>query len=545
MTNKNIDYDIFTEEYEKNKNSDLNKWIEYDESFDKSGKQGFVGTMRLRDKKDVKCVFKLSQYLNYLVQHEGKVMDTLNDIAPYCPHFCRSIGRISANVNSRMKKGDNPFSVISKYPIKKDILLCENINKSKKLSGYIKNADIDENIIFSAIKQVMMAICISQKEKKFTHYDLHSSNVLMKKCDPNTVFLYVLDEENQFCVPTYGHCSHIIDFGFSHVGAFDGDYAWSSFGFTDIGFTSDRFDSISDPKLFLVTVSSEIKAKRKSENARIFRNVIKNIFSPLKIDWQSGWNDLDTSSASNKVLDLLESHGETTRLFESKGHHLMDILQTLIILPLKPHNFNNVGTVFAAFLKEWRKIECEFDDSNQCIYIFRCMVNAARDVRDIYSNIKEREKAVDEFKHKVYDAILSVSKFCSPKPLRFEVILCSIFVLAKNIEGMLYKIMKKYTRDREKEYAKLPLRTVEKMYAAIETNIESEFLFDEKTNVFVFDCVKKGTFMFKPKTHHLDIINMVSPIYRGTVLYDIYNGKEPDVKIEEDDDDDENEEEEN
>jgi hypothetical protein len=544
MTEKDIDYDTFTKEFEKNKGKDWREWLEYDESFNKSGKQGLVGIMQLKNKKDAKCIFKLSQYVNYLVQHEGNVMDSLNKIADYCPHFCRSIGRITTDVNSHAKKGDNPFNLNVKYPIKKDVLLCENIDKSKKFTSYIKDKSVNENIIFSAIKQIMMALCISQKAKKFTHYDLHSCNVMMKKCDPNTVFLYVLDEENQFCVPTYGYCPVIIDFGFSHVGDFNGDHAWSSFGFTDIGFTSDRFDSMSDPKLFLVTVSSELKEKRKSENVKIFRNIVKNIFSPLKIDWESGWNDLRMSSASNSVLDFLDTYNTTSDLFKNKGHYLMDILQTLIVLPLKPQKYSDMGIIFGAFLKEWIKIEREFSDNTQCIYIFKCMVDSARSVRDKYSDQKQREKAVDEFTHKMYDTILSISKFCSPKPPKFEVILCSLFVLAKNIEGMLYDIMQKYTKEREKEYKKMPLQTVEKIYAAIESNITSEYTFDEKTTVVVFDCVKQKTFMFKPKPNHIEIINTVLPIYRGTVLYDVYNGKEPEVVLEEDEEDEEDEEEE-
>jgi len=540
MTEKDTDYDIFTEEFRKNKDKDWREWLEFDAVFDKPTKQGLVGTLRLRNRKDVKCVFKMSQFVNYLVQLEGKVMTSLNEISDYCPHFCRSIGQITAKINPRVNKC-YPFDTNSKYLTEKDVLLCENIDRSRKLYSYIKNNGINENIVFSAIKQVMMALCISQKVKKFTHYDMHSCNIMMKKHDPDTVFLYILDEENQFCVPTYGYCPMIIDFGFSHVCEFDGDYAWASFGFTDVGFTSDRFDSISDIKLFLVTVLSELRERQKSENIKVFRNIVRNIFSPLTIDWESGWNNIKTNSASNKVLDFLDPFNTTSKLFREKGHYLIDILQTLITLPLKPRDYTDMLVVFGAFLKEWTKIEAEFKDDVYCMYIFKCMIDSARSVRNKYSDQKQRDKAVDEFSHKMYSAIMSVSKFCSPKPVKYEVLLCSLFILSKNIEGMLYDIMQKYTRDREKEYAKMPLKTVTEVYAAIETNIKSEYKFTEKTSVVAFDCVKRKTFVFKPKPDQLDIINDVLPIYRGTVLYDVYNGKEPDVIIEDGASDDDNE----
>lgn len=532
MTDRNTDYDIFTEEFEKNKNKDWREWLEFDTSFNKSGKQGLVGLLRLRDQKGIKCVFKMSQYVNYLIQHEYKVMHSLNEIANYCPHFCRSIGCVFADVNARAIKGENPFELQSKHVIKQNILLCENISKSTKLYNYIKDTSVNENVLFSAIKQIMLALSISQKAKQFTHYDLHSCNVMMKKCNPNMVFLYVLDEDNQFCIPTHGYCPVIIDFGFSHVKEFDDDYAWSSFGFTDVGFTSDRFDSISDPKLFLVTVSSELKNKRKSKNVEIFRNVVKNMFAPLKIDWESGWNDVRTNSASNKVLDLLDSYNTNSKLFNDKGHYLIDIVQTLIVLPLKPRKHTDIGIVFGAFLKEWIKIEREFNDTIQCMYIFKCMVDTARLVKHKYTNSAKRLEAVNEFTHAMYDIVMKSSKFCSPKNIKFEVLLCSLYILAKNIEGMLYDIMTKYDKTLKKAYRKIPLQTVEEMYAVIETNIASEYDFDQNTEVVTFDCVKKQTFVFKLKPEHVNIINDVPPLYRGTVLYDIYNGKEPQVKEE-------------
>lgn len=534
MTEKSIDFEIVTDEYEKNKQKKWSEWLEYSSSFGKTGKQGLVGILKIKDS-DEKCVYKMSQYINYLVRHENKVMIGLNEISKYCPHFCQGIGTLSADVGVEIRKGQNPFVNNGRYSIQKDFLLCENIDESKKLFSFIKDKSVDEKVIFSAVKQVMMALAIAQNKKKFTHYDLHSCNIMMKKCDPDTVFLYVLDEENQFCVPTYGFYPVIIDFGFSYIDDFEGDYAWASFGFTDIGFTSDRFDGISDQKLFLVTLSSEMRERRKTENVKIFRNIVKNIFYPLRIDWESGWNDISTTSASNKVLDVLEPFNTTSNLFKHEGHHLMDILQALIILPLKQRNHDNIGTIFKAFLKEWTKIEDEFKDTTVAIYMFKMLVDSARSVKDKYSDTKQRKQAIDEFKHKIYDSILRVTKFCTPKEIKYEVMLCSLLVLSKNIEGILYEIMQKYSKDRQKEYAKLPAKSVEQMYAAIEANIQSEYEFTDKTSVVVFDANTRSTNTFKLKQEHLDIINIVDPIYRGTVLCDIYNGKEPDVVIDEED----------
>ena len=60
---------------------------------------------------------------------------------------------------------------------------------------YFIKTKIFNELLFSTIKQLLMAIYISQTKKRFTHYDLHSCNVMMRKCSKDDVFLYVLDDE--------------------------------------------------------------------------------------------------------------------------------------------------------------------------------------------------------------------------------------------------------------------------------------------------------------------------------------------------------------
>jgi len=206
--------------YEENKDIDWSKWLSFDTLFEKSGKQGLVGLFNTHNKEEggynKKIVFKISKYINYLVHHEYSVMKGLNDISPYCPHFCKTIGTVLCKVDPKFRTAGNPFQISSKYPIEKEVLLTEYIDNSCKFYNYIRSSKIKDNVIFSSIKQVLMAIAIAQRKKQFTHYDLHSFNIMMKKCNKDVVYLYVLDEDNQFCVPTFGHYPVIIDFGFSY-----------------------------------------------------------------------------------------------------------------------------------------------------------------------------------------------------------------------------------------------------------------------------------------------------------------------------------------
>jgi hypothetical protein len=284
-------YNRLLEHYNKNKHLDWNEWLEVEQVFPRPGKQGLVGILRSKKDSSVKYVFKLSQYTNYLVQHELTVMTALNEIGPYCPHFCKGIGGILADVDPKMRKDGNPFDTANiRYPIEKEVLLLEYLDHTTKFYNHIRSNRVSDNSIYSTVKQTLIATAIAQKKKKFAHYDLHSNNIMMKKCDKDLVFLYVLDDDNQYCVPTYGSYPVIIDFGFSYANTMEDGPMWASLGHTDVGFMSDRYDSFADPKLLLVTVAGEIHEKRENKKSRRLKNIVKNMFSGLKIDWQSGWD---------------------------------------------------------------------------------------------------------------------------------------------------------------------------------------------------------------------------------------------------------------
>jgi hypothetical protein len=273
--------------YENNKDKIWQDWLKVRTIFSKPGKQGLVGVM---ESGSHTLVFKISQYINYLIQHELTVMKSLNSIYDYCPHFCRVIGGIICNVDPYTDRKENPFIITCKYPIEKEVLLMEYIDNSYKFYNYIKSPKIPESSLYSTVKQTLLAVSIAQKKRRFCHYDLHSANIMIKKCNKDLVFLYVLDSENQFYVATNGLRPVIIDFGFSYVGNMDNGPVWPSLGHTMVGFTSDRYDPIADPKLFLVTVSGEIDEERHSKRSKKLLNITKNLFFNLNIDWISGWD---------------------------------------------------------------------------------------------------------------------------------------------------------------------------------------------------------------------------------------------------------------
>ena len=264
--------------------------------FKKEGKQGLAGICKVdSDTGAKKVVYKLSRYLNYTAKHEHKVMTSLDRISGFCPYFCTSIGLLNVPLSSKFREQSNPFAIsASKYKIQGDVLLMEYI-RGKNLYSLIKRKDIDDRVIFAAMRQTLCAIMIAQQEEKFTHYDLHSSNIIMTPCQEDSVALFVIGDKS-YSTPTYGAKPVIIDFGFSYANDVGGKPITSSLAHTDIGFTSHTYDKYADVKLLLVSLAHEAYILRdNSPHFKLFRKAVRKIFKPLKVDLSSGWDKGYTS----------------------------------------------------------------------------------------------------------------------------------------------------------------------------------------------------------------------------------------------------------
>ena len=60
------------------------------------GKQGCVGLLIISENNiDTFYVYKISKYMNFLVDHEATVMEGFNDLHPACPNFCKLYKKVS------------------------------------------------------------------------------------------------------------------------------------------------------------------------------------------------------------------------------------------------------------------------------------------------------------------------------------------------------------------------------------------------------------------------------------------------------------------
>src|SRR5574338_572298 len=246
------------------------------------GKQGITGLVKIDD---ITCVYKISQYMNYLVDHEFLILSGLNQLQNKCPHFCKTFGKYLLPIHPNFRnENQDPFDSCDKH-IMLNVIFIEYIQDSMSLYNLIKTNDYTFIEILYYIKQVLITIIISQKYKKFVHYDLHSMNVLLDDCDVNKVNVYILDENNTLCVPTLGKQVKIIDYGFSYSKDLGNNPSYISLAYTDAGYMSPAYDSVADVKLFLVSIIEDLievfYINSEYEQFRKYRNIIYNIFKPL------------------------------------------------------------------------------------------------------------------------------------------------------------------------------------------------------------------------------------------------------------------------
>lgn len=501
-------------------------WFEFYSKFKGHGKQGVVGLVKLKKNgKDIcYAVFKASQYINHLIEHEYSVMKSLSELSPYCPHFCKEYGKVSIPLEINYKKSDNPLKINTTKPFNIDVMFMEYIQGSKKLYNFIETLNKVEAL--SCIKQVLFGIIFAQREKQFTHYDLHSSNILIdNKYGKDDVFLYVIDKDNQMYVPTYGKCPVIIDFGFSYIGDMSGKPCYQSMGHTDIGFTSSYFDPISDAKLFLVTISSELAEKGRDKIFnRDFRKLVKGLFKPLIIDWDSGWDKYEKYSIADIIAKELDSHTTSeSDLFHKKIYICIDALTTLITLPFKPRKSKSLVSSYTLMLREFQKIEEYIDNIEMKMYIFKNIVDIARGVQNAYKKSSTRKTATIQFQRSVTDMINKSVKYCNPKNLSYERLLCSIIVTATNMEGIYYDYITDFKNDKYKQqYNKLSFNKVEDIYGLIDMNFKDTYTFNPNTVVHIWNLATKSKDVLHFNKEIADYINKTPYMSRGNAIYEKY-----------------------
>ena len=214
------DFTSILKYFNENKKDKSLSWLEFSKCFTEEKN---VGKLFISSITNLPVVYKIPQFMDHSNKREEIIMKKLNEMYDYCPHFCRIYDSIDHSINVDYSMNKNPFKVTQKYPIVCQTNIMEYIS-GPSIYDYLEKNGFKIRTVLSFIKQILIALSIAQTNENFTHYDLHHSNVLVKSCDKDDVHLYVLDDVNQICIPTFGRIPIMVDFEYSHIKNLDNMY---------------------------------------------------------------------------------------------------------------------------------------------------------------------------------------------------------------------------------------------------------------------------------------------------------------------------------
>lgn len=198
----------------------------------------------------------------------------------------------------------------------------------KKFSTYIEYIDgtlldffsliNNEDIINSAIFQILYGLMVVQKKLKVFHSDLHIKNIFYKKINNEIKFFKYIIEDLVYLVPNYGYLVIIGDFGHAEC-LTDTDY--NSMNKKDIEFAIQyNYDfnmiKIKYNKLLKENISGLITNFEDLNKYVDKINEFKNLYPKYKTEIVNKYPNLTDDDKEKKTIDLLIYHGIEKKLFD-------------------------------------------------------------------------------------------------------------------------------------------------------------------------------------------------------------------------------------
>ena len=99
--------------------------------------------------------------------------------------------------------------------------------------------------------------------------------------------------------------------------------------------------------------------------------------------------------------------------------------------------------------------------------------------------------------------------------------LCSLLLLSKNVEGVLYNVIQDRMKEKCQEYEKLMFENIEEIYGMIESNIPDEYIFNDNSQIMIIDNINKKNNLIKLNEEQVKSINELDNLSKGCYVYDL------------------------
>ncbi len=506
----------------------VKKYIEYIKLFSGLGVQGIAGIVRLK-KLDFVCVFKVSCQINSVIQHEQTVLRDLNELSNFNPHFVRELGSINFPISSFFlydPKNHDLFHDEQCFPSEMIFLELANPIPLYKIC----RESHDKNIVASLVIQTMMALQIAQTHKKFTHYDLHTSNIIIQECEIDSIFLY-LNENGAHLVPTYGFYPLIIDTGLSYSIGCDNKSMKSTIEHVKYGFQCTVFDPLNDVHHFLLSLFYYLEDHSDSLNS--ISNKIKLIFRHLPVLRKNGWKILEHDIGKTVIqkLDSSLTNVDQYPIYSNNKLEVIELCHPLIILPIQNFNDTEFDDCFPVMMNELHKlVNCEvIDDNWSQLFIFREVVNTIARYKDDYfkssNDRKNQIKILQLIRNVIRERTFHVIDEKLNYNINYEHLLVSMSVFVERLQSNYYQMLQDHNQGIIEAYRKTIVKSPIDFYTYICRNMTPHFHVTNSTIVYVWDVTQKPKKLNLNRLNNeqIDLLNQTNFVFKGNVLKQILN----------------------
>lgn len=495
---------------------EIAKQMEYVSVFDTKGVQGLTGILNFKKTKD-QVVFKVSFDIDFSLEHEFDVLNRINTIRTFCPHFVGTYGMSCLPISNKFISShcqdsddeedyeDDGEDEENNEEEKEDDedCDCDECNR-KKMSlfdpdpNYLPSnilfldyvSDISyykvlkfghKNIINSQILMLMCALEISQQTINFTHYDLHLDNILIKTCDENLYHIYII-QNKKYLVPTNGFYPVLIDMGNSFVDTLNGKPITSTLMNYQNGLQPNVYDKLNDVHHLLMSTFDYLEYRSPQWYSMCYR--LMHEFRHVPIIRGKGWKKLPVD-VSEEFMSYIKENIKDTTILKDYEYNLLDIISYVVDLPIEncqEFNKNEFDDALYSFFIEVSKLDIE-----DLVHNFEPLFIIKDLVMTINKNINNQNIKSVESQFKMNINFL-ITKSNYPKSFDFPKVFNAVKLIKKNLPYLLNKYIKDNNKFIKSKYEQLKIKSPIDVFKILKQNLSQRYYFNEKTSFLVINA---------------------------------------------------------
>lgn len=528
---------------DQKKRRDILRKVQQSFSFDKvfstQGVQGIAGILKVKGsgvKYADKVVFKISIDLNRTIEHENLVSADLVKLRKYSPHFIGNIGMINIPVSNDFVNCPDKESLfknsVDYFPC--NVLLIEYVSPIS-LYHVCKYLHQDRSLIISQLVQILLALEIGQSKCKLTSYDLHLENVLIRRVEEDTLYLYRNGDTRgtkgrNILIPTYGFYPVIIDLGSSYVKAIEGHPMYTSADNYHNGLQPTLYDNLNDVHHLLISTLEYLEDK--SYTYDFLHTRFLYLFRHIPILSRTGWKQLPYDILDLVLRKIKVECPEVKKysVYRSYDTDIMEILNGLIILPWSEKGELSFATggvntsCMEDFLGELQKIHeiKAIDSTDDVLYILRETVDSINEhTKEYLKNPKAGIASfVKDWKARIM-FIISNNMKAIPKDMNFELLFTSALKVADRLSANYYKYVSTHTELISKAYIQTSITGPWDAAKILLQNATPSFNVTASQKIYIWDSKKEEKIMIIPASltqAQLAEINIASIFRKGDLV---------------------------